>query len=97
MKSQFTCDEVLKITENFQTEIGKRGFGIVYHGYLEDVTQVAVKLLSPSSTQGARELQTEVELLMKIHHRNLDSFIGYCVDTDYLVLILHTSTFLKET
>ncbi|KAM1605443.1 hypothetical protein ACFX1Z_026295 [Malus domestica] len=31
MKSQFTCDEVLEITENFQTEIGKGGFGIVYH------------------------------------------------------------------
>ena len=59
MKSQFTCDKVLEITENFQTEIGKGGFGIVYHGYLEDGTQVAVKILSPSSTEGAREFHTE--------------------------------------
>ncbi|RXI06046.1 hypothetical protein DVH24_018088 [Malus domestica] len=36
---------------------------------------------STSSSQGAssaREFQTEVELLMRIHHRNLASFIGYC-------------------
>ncbi|TQD81162.1 hypothetical protein C1H46_033272 [Malus baccata] len=59
-KFQFTYDEVLEITENFQTEIGKGGFGIVYHGYLKDGTQIAVKILSPSSSQGAREFQIEV-------------------------------------
>ncbi|KAM2002150.1 hypothetical protein ACFX15_025893 [Malus domestica] len=86
-KFQFTYDEVLEITENFQTEIGKGGFGIVYHGYLKDGTQIVVKILSPSSSQGAREFQIEVELLMRIHHRNLTSLIGYYNDTDNLALI----------
>lgn len=59
-KCQFTHEEVLEITKNFQTAIGKGGFGIVYHGYMKDGTQVAVKMLSPSSSQGPREFQTEV-------------------------------------
>ncbi|KAK9947883.1 hypothetical protein M0R45_003481 [Rubus argutus] len=86
-KCQFTYDEVVEITKNFETEIGKGGFGAVYHGYMKDGTQVAVKMLSPSSTQGPREFQTEAELLMRIHHRNLASFIGYCDDADNLALI----------
>lgn len=55
----FTYDEVLRITNNFQTIIGKGGFGTVYHGLLSDGTQVAVKMLSPSSTQGSNEFLTE--------------------------------------
>ncbi|KAL6226612.1 hypothetical protein ACLB2K_000574 [Fragaria x ananassa] len=86
-KCQFSYDEVVEITKNFHTEIGKGGFGTVYHGYMKDGTQVAVKMLSPSSTQGPKEFQTEAELLMRIHHRNLASFIGYCDEADNLALI----------
>ncbi|KAL5572504.1 hypothetical protein UlMin_022101 [Ulmus minor] len=86
-KSQFTYAEVVDITSNFQTEIGKGGFGIVYHGNMKDGTQVAIKMLSPTSSQGPREFQTEAELLMRIHHRNLASFVGYCDDEDKLALI----------
>ncbi|EXB24690.1 putative LRR receptor-like serine/threonine-protein kinase [Morus notabilis] len=86
-KSQYSYAEVVEITENFQTEIGKGGFGVVYHGYMKDGTQVAIKRLSPSSSQGPREFQTEVELLMRIHHRNLASFVGYCDDGNKLALI----------
>ncbi|PRQ49565.1 putative transferase, protein kinase RLK-Pelle-LRR-I-1 family [Rosa chinensis] len=42
-KRQFTYSEVLTITNNFQTILGKGGFGLVYHGYVDD-TQVAVKV-----------------------------------------------------
>ncbi|KAM1399193.1 hypothetical protein ACFX1T_026393 [Malus domestica] len=86
-KWQFTHEEVLDITKNLQTSIGKGGFGTVYHGCMKDGTQVAVKMLSASSTQGPREFQTEAELLMRIHHRNLASFIGYCDDANNLALI----------
>ncbi|KAM2539990.1 hypothetical protein TB2_025231 [Malus domestica] len=47
-KRQFTYSDVLKITNNFQTIIGRGGFGNVYHGFVDD-TQVAVKMLSPTS------------------------------------------------
>ncbi|XVE70540.1 hypothetical protein DITRI_Ditri10aG0080200 [Diplodiscus trichospermus] len=84
---QFTYAEVLNITRNFQDVIGKGGFGIVYRGDMKDGTKVAVKMLSPSSTQGSKEFQTEAELLMRVHHRNLASFIGYCDDGRNMALI----------
>ncbi|KAM7468974.1 hypothetical protein LguiA_007157 [Lonicera macranthoides] len=74
---QFTYSEVLSMTNNFQRVIGKGGFGTVYHGY-DGATQVAVKMLSPSSIQGYKEFQTEASLLMNIHHKNLTSLVGYC-------------------
>ncbi|KAM7468857.1 hypothetical protein LguiA_007040 [Lonicera macranthoides] len=74
---QFTYSEVLSMTNNFQRVIGKGGFGTVYHGY-DGATQVAVKMLSPSSIQGYKEFQAEASLLMNIHHKNLTSLVGYC-------------------
>uniref|UniRef100_A0A7N2MKW5 non-specific serine/threonine protein kinase n=1 Tax=Quercus lobata TaxID=97700 RepID=A0A7N2MKW5_QUELO len=86
-KRQFTYAEVLKITNNFHTVIGKGGFGIVYHGQMADGTHVAAKILSASSSQGPKEFQTEAELLMTVYHRNLVSFVGYCDDGDNMALI----------
>ncbi|KAK1360239.1 putative BRASSINOSTEROID INSENSITIVE 1-associated receptor kinase 1 [Heracleum sosnowskyi] len=74
---QFTYSEVLTITGNFRKVLGKGGFGTVYHGYVGD-TEVAVKMLSPSSTQGYKEFQTEANLLLSVHHKNLTSLVGYC-------------------
>ncbi|KAI5336888.1 hypothetical protein L3X38_016157 [Prunus dulcis] len=76
---QFTYSEVLEITHNFERIVGRGGFGTVYHGYIDD-TQVAVKMLSPSSIQGYQEFYSAVNLLMRVHHRNLTSLVGYCKD-----------------
>uniref|UniRef100_A0A7N2N8B6 non-specific serine/threonine protein kinase n=1 Tax=Quercus lobata TaxID=97700 RepID=A0A7N2N8B6_QUELO len=75
---QFTYSEVVSITNNFQKIVGKGGFGTVYLGCLSDGMQVAVKMLSPSSTDGSNQFLTEAQLLMRVHHRNLTSFVGYC-------------------
>ncbi|KAL4625951.1 hypothetical protein ACB092_05G060900 [Castanea dentata] len=74
----YSYSEVVSITNNFKTIIGEGGFGKVYLGKLKDETQVAVKLLSPSSNQGYNEFQAEAQLLMIVHHRNLVSLVGYC-------------------
>ncbi|RRT41397.1 hypothetical protein B296_00041402 [Ensete ventricosum] len=84
---QFTYTEVLRITNNFERTLGKGGFGTVYHGYLEDSTQVAVKTRSQSSSQGTKEFLAEVQHLIRIHHKNLVSLVGYCMDGDHLALI----------
>ncbi|XP_057761992.1 probable LRR receptor-like serine/threonine-protein kinase At4g29180 [Arachis stenosperma] len=85
---QYTYVEVLEITENFKTVIGKGGFGTVYIGKTKNGNQVAVKVFSPSSSsQGPKEFQTEAELLMTVHHKNLVSFIGYCDDDNKMALI----------
>ncbi|WJX91991.1 hypothetical protein P8452_73696 [Trifolium repens] len=83
----FNYTEILNITDNFKTIIGEGGFGKVYLGTLQDQTQVAVKRLSPSSVQGYKEFQSEAQLLMIVHHRNLVSLIGYCDEDEIKALI----------
>ncbi|CAN6570815.1 unnamed protein product [Malus baccata var. baccata] len=85
-KRQFTYLDVLQITNNFQTIIGRGGFGKVYHGFVDD-TQVAVKMLSPTSGQGYQQFQAEVKLLIRVHHRNLTSLVGYCNEGTNMALI----------
>ena len=62
----FSCIEILNITDNLKTIIGEGGFGKVYLGILQDHTEVAVKLLSPSSRQGYREFRSEVRCCTKV-------------------------------
>ncbi|GKB06704.1 leucine-rich repeat transmembrane protein kinase protein [Tanacetum coccineum] len=73
----FTCLDIQRITDSFNTVIGKGGFGTVYYGYIGN-NQVAVKMLSESSAQGYREFQAEVHLLMSVHPKNITSLVGYC-------------------
>ncbi|XP_030949054.1 putative leucine-rich repeat receptor-like serine/threonine-protein kinase At2g19230 isoform X2 [Quercus lobata] len=84
---RYSYSEVMNITNNFETIIGGGGFGKVYLGKLKDEARVAVKLLSPSSKQGYKEFQVEVQLLMIVHHRNLVSLVGYCDEDDQKALL----------
>jgi hypothetical protein len=58
---RFSYKELEMITNNFQQVLGQGGFGYVYSGFLEDGTQVAVKLRSHSSSQGVKEFLAEVK------------------------------------
>ena len=52
------------MTNNLQRELGKGGFGKVYHGTVNGSEQVAVKVLSQSSTQGDKEFKAEVSIVL---------------------------------
>ncbi|KAM3411906.1 hypothetical protein ACQJBY_003527 [Aegilops geniculata] len=84
---RFTYSELEAITNGFQRVIGRGGFGKVYDGFLEDGTQVAVKLLSESSNQGLQEFLAEAQTLAKIHHKNLVSLFGYCKERENMALV----------
>jgi len=58
-KRIYSYSDIIKITNNFTTIVGKGGFGTVYLGYIYD-TPVAVKMLSPSSCRGYEQFQAEV-------------------------------------
>ncbi|KAK0597365.1 hypothetical protein LWI29_024556 [Acer saccharum] len=86
-KLRFSYSEIVTMTNNFERIVGKGGFGTVYHGCLGEMDQVAVKMLSQSSVQGFEQYQAEVKLLMRVHHRNLVSLVGYCDEGDKIALI----------
>ncbi|KAF7814206.1 putative LRR receptor-like serine/threonine-protein kinase [Senna tora] len=83
----FSNSEILGITNNLKTVIGRGGFGNVYLGTLQDGAQVAVKILSETSRQGFKEFQSEAKLLKFVHHKNLVSLIGYCDEVDMKALV----------
>ncbi|RAL37387.1 hypothetical protein DM860_000081 [Cuscuta australis] len=76
----YTFQEMALATENFHDSciVGQGGYGKVYKGILADGTVVAIKRALEGSLQGEKEFLTEIELLSRLHHRNLVSLIGYC-------------------
>lgn len=57
-RQQFTYDDVVRMTNNFERILGKGGFGMVYYGVLDDI-QVAVKMITRSAVQGYHQFQAE--------------------------------------
>lgn len=78
----FSLEEMEKATNNFHESriLGEGGFGRVYQGTLEDGTLIAVKVLKRDDHQGGREFAAEIEMLSRLHHRNLVKLIGICVE-----------------
>lgn len=78
----FTFSELDKATEKFSSRriLGEGGFGRVYRGTMEDRSEVAVKLLTRNHQNGDREFIAEVEMLSRLHHRNLVKLIGICIE-----------------
>ncbi|XP_021734903.1 G-type lectin S-receptor-like serine/threonine-protein kinase At2g19130 [Chenopodium quinoa] len=72
--------EALKLaTQDFQTKLGRGGFGSVFEGTLDDGTKVAVKRLD-SLSQGRKEFLAEVNTFGSVHHFNLVRLLGFCDD-----------------
>ncbi|KAL1551662.1 receptor-like serine/threonine-protein kinase ALE2 isoform X2 [Salvia divinorum] len=78
----FSIEDMERATGNFDSSriVGEGGFGLVYGGTLDDGRKVAVKVLKRDDQQGGREFLAEVEMLGRLHHRNLVKLIGICPD-----------------
>ncbi|XP_028793602.1 putative leucine-rich repeat receptor-like protein kinase At2g19210 [Neltuma alba] len=63
---EFSYLQVIRITDNFKTFIGEGDFMKVHLVTLENDSEVAVKVLSPSSKQGYMELQLEIPLKSRL-------------------------------
>ncbi|XP_042443546.1 proline-rich receptor-like protein kinase PERK15 [Zingiber officinale] len=77
-------EELKEATYNFEpgSLLGEGGFGRVFKGVLSDGTAVAIKKLSGGGHQGDKEFLVEVEMLSRLHHRNLVKLIGYYTSRD---------------
>ncbi|MFS7934125.1 putative protein kinase RLK-Pelle-DLSV family [Helianthus anomalus] len=87
--NSFDLSTMQVATNNFSLEnkLGEGGFGPVYKGKLQDGKEIAVKRLSKNSGQGLVEFKTEVNLIIKLQHKNLVRLLGYCVKGPERLLI----------
>lgn len=85
----FSISELEKATENFSFSkiIGEGGYGRVYRGLIDDDVEVAVKLLTRKHQNRDREFVAEVEMLSRLHHRNLVKLIGICIERSTRCLV----------
>lgn len=85
----FSFDELKKCTNNFSEDnaLGSGGYGTVYKGTLPTGVLVAIKRAKQGSLQGSHEFKTEIELLSRVHHKNLVSLLGFCYQLGEQMLV----------
>ncbi|KAK9286827.1 hypothetical protein L1049_015232 [Liquidambar formosana] len=85
----FSFEVLNKCTDKFSeaSELGSGGYGKVYKGTLSTGELVAIKRAQQGSTQGALEFKTEIELLSRVHHKNVVSLLGFCFDQGEQMLV----------
>ncbi|XP_058183699.1 leucine-rich repeat receptor protein kinase HPCA1-like isoform X2 [Rhododendron vialii] len=85
----FSFEELKKYTNNFSetNDIGTGGYGKVYRGILPNGQLVAVKRAQTGSLQGGPEFKTEIELLSRVHHKNVVSLVGFCFEHGEQMLV----------
>ncbi|KAJ6365849.1 hypothetical protein OIU76_030598 [Salix suchowensis] len=86
---EFSFLELEMATNGFDTskQVGQGGYGKVYKGVLADGTIVAIKRAHAGSLQGQKEFFTEIELMSRLHHRNLVPLVGYCFEQEDQMLV----------
>lgn len=89
LKFVFSYEQLAIATNGFSAEnqLAEGGFGWVYRGQLPDGQVVAVKQLKVGGGPGELEFQAEVEIIGRVHHRNLVSLVGYCITDSRRLLI----------
>jgi serine/threonine protein kinase len=84
--TRYRYAELKKMTNTFNDELGKGGFGRVFKGRLQNGCPVAVKLLHDFSHTG-EEFVNEVMSIGRTSHVNIVALIGFCIDKSNHALI----------
>ncbi|KAG5229408.1 leucine-rich repeat receptor protein [Salix suchowensis] len=96
----FSFDEITKCTNNFSeaNHIGTGGYGmaslslfscpaLVYRGMLPTGQLIAIKRCRQGSVQGGPEFNAEIEVLSRVHHKNVVNLVGFCFERGEQILI----------
>ncbi|KAF8644934.1 hypothetical protein HU200_066283 [Digitaria exilis] len=87
----FTESELEKITNHYDTLIGRGAFGKVFRGTTHENLRVAVKRsviegMKPSHDDG-HDLVNEIAIQFQVSHENLVRLVGCCLETDAPMLV----------
>ncbi|KAL8129567.1 hypothetical protein V2J09_018722 [Rumex salicifolius] len=85
----YALKELEAATRGFSDEnvVGEGGYGVVYRGFLEDRSVVAVKNLRNNKGQAEKEFEVEVEAIGRVRHKNLVGLMGYCAEGPKRMLV----------
>ncbi|XP_061980343.1 leucine-rich repeat receptor protein kinase HPCA1-like isoform X2 [Populus nigra] len=85
----FSFEEIKKYTNNFSetNDIGSGEYGKVYRGVLPTGELITIKRALREWMQPGLEFKTEIELLSRVHHRNVVSLVGFCLERGEQMLI----------
>ncbi|XP_061346840.1 protein kinase STUNTED-like isoform X2 [Gastrolobium bilobum] len=78
----YSFQELVSATANFS----HGGCSEVYRGCLPDGKELAVKILK-SSEVVIKEFVQEIEIITTLHHKNIISLLGFCVEGHNLLLV----------
>ncbi|KAL5721970.1 non-specific serine/threonine protein kinase [Ranunculus cassubicifolius] len=87
--TRYSYSQLKRFTNNFSSRIGEGGFGTVYRGSIHQngsELPIAVKVLKISG-QTEEQFMNEVRTIGSIHHHNLVSMLGYCVERETHALV----------
>ncbi|XP_047306525.1 putative receptor-like protein kinase At3g47110 [Impatiens glandulifera] len=82
---QISYGELLIATDGFSSSnlIGAGGFGFVYRGVLDQIGDVAIKVLNLVNPGATRSFIAECKALKSIRHRNLIKIVTCCSSIDF--------------
>ena len=85
----FSYEELAEATDCFSkiNFLGEGGYGSVHKGVLPEGKKVAMKQLRIDSKQGEKEFMAEIEIISRVHHKNLVSLGGYCSSEEHKILV----------
>ncbi|RCV38907.1 hypothetical protein SETIT_8G180000v2 [Setaria italica] len=85
----FTELQLEKITNHYDTPIGKGAFGKVYRGTTHKNLRVAVKrsIVEGMKPSHDHDLVNEIAIQFQVSHANLVRLIGCCLETDVPMLV----------
>ncbi|XP_058193719.1 LEAF RUST 10 DISEASE-RESISTANCE LOCUS RECEPTOR-LIKE PROTEIN KINASE-like 2.1 isoform X3 [Rhododendron vialii] len=83
---RYTYSDIKKITNSFETELGKGSFGSVFKGKLENGCLVAVKVLKGLKGNGD-DFINEVATISRTSHVHIVTLLGFCFEGSRRALV----------
>ncbi|XP_073525980.1 uncharacterized protein [Phyllobates terribilis] len=85
---RFSSEQLKHFTNNFSTQLGSGGFGVVYKGAFPNGVHIAVKVLKNNLGKRVEEqFMAEVATMGRTYHINLVRLYGFCFDSTLQALV----------